>query len=98
MNQLDPSLKRLLNWSRSAAVSAPEEVLSGFPGRVLASARRAQRITLLQELHQTAWGIACASLALLICGALVLLSQPASPLPEPELSSSLNFVANKLLQ
>lgn len=96
MSELDPSLKRLLNWSRSAEVSAPDEAPLGFPGRVLASAR--QPTTLLQELQQRAWGIACASLALLIGGALVLFSQHASATPEPEISSALNFVANNLLQ
>lgn len=98
MNELDPGLKRLLNLSRSAPVSAPEEAPFGFPDRVLASARSAQPATLLQELQQKAWGIAGASLALLICGAFVLLSLRASPLPEPEISSALNFVANNLLQ
>ena len=97
MNELDPGLKRLLNLSRSAPVSAPEEAPFGFPDRVLASARTAQPATLLQELQQKAWGIAGASLALLVCGALVLL-QRASPLPEPEISSAFNFVANNLLQ
>ncbi|SRR5882757_3058997 len=98
MNELDPGLKRLLNLSCSAAVSAPEEAPLGFPGRVLASARQPQPATLLHELQQTAWKIACASLVLLICSALVLLSQRASATPEPEISSALNFVANNLLQ
>jgi hypothetical protein len=43
-------------------------------------------------------GIACASLALVIAGALVLLSQRTAAAPEPEISSALNFVANNLLQ
>lgn len=98
MSELDPGLKRLLNWSRSAEDSAPEEVPLGFSGRVVAYARRAEPTTLLQELQQTAWGIAYASLALVIAGALVLLSQRASAAPEPEISSALNFVANNLLQ
>ena len=102
MNKLDPSLKRLLKWSRSAAVvaPAPEEAPFGFPGRAVASAstKRAQPVTLLQELQRTAWGIACASLALLICGAVVLLSQRASPAPAADISSALNFVANNFLQ
>jgi len=98
MNELDPSLKRLLHWSRSAAVPAPEDAPFGFPDRVLASAKGTRPATLLQELQQAAWGIGCASLALLICGALVLISHRASALPEPEISSALNFVANNLLQ
>lgn len=98
MNELEPSLKRLLKWSRSAAVSAPEEIPAGFPGRVLACSRQAQPDTLLQELQQTAGGIACASLALLVCSAFVLLSHHVSSPPEPEVSSALNFVANNLLQ
>ena len=98
MNALDPSFKRLLNWSRSAAVSVTEESPFGFPDRVLASARHSQPTTLLQELQQAAWRIASASLALVICAGLVLLSQRASPPPEPEIASALNFVANNLLQ
>ena len=98
MNKLDPSLKRLMKWSRSAAVSAPEETPFGFPGRVLASATHGQPSTFIQELQQRALGIACASLVLLTCGTLVLLSQRTSPPPEPEISSALNFAANNLLQ
>ena len=98
MNELDPSLKRLLNLSRTAEASAPEEAPFGFPVRVVALTKPAQPASLLQQLHQTAWGIACASLALVLCGALVLLSQRGSQLPEPEISSALNFVANNLLQ
>jgi hypothetical protein len=98
MNELDPSLKRLLKWSRTAAVSAQELAPFGFPGRVVASIKSPQPATLLQELQRTAAGIACASLALLICGTLVLLSQRASPAPEAEISSVVNFAANNLLQ
>jgi|KBSMisStandDraft_5_1062788.scaffolds.fasta_scaffold52094_2 hypothetical protein len=105
MNQLDPSLKRLLKWSRSASAASvsaptPEEAPFGFAGRVVASAwvTRAQpATTLVQELQRTAWGIACVSLALLLCGALVLLSQGGPPAPEADISSALNFVANNFL-
>jgi hypothetical protein len=98
MNELDPSLKRLLKLSRTAPAPEAEQAPFGFSGRIVASAKPAKPTTLLQELQQTAWGIACASLALLVCGALVLLSQHASATPEPEISSALNFVANNLLQ
>jgi len=98
MNKLDPSLKRLLKLSRAATAPEPEQAPFGFSGRVVASAKPAQPTTLLQELQQTAWGIACASLALLVCGGLVLLNQRASATPEPEISSALNFVANNILQ
>jgi hypothetical protein len=98
MSKLDPGLKRLIKLSRAAEVPAPEEAPLGFPGRVVAYAKRAEPTTLLQELQQRAWGIAYASLALVIAGALVLLSQRASAAPEPEISSALNFVANNLLQ
>lgn len=98
MSELDPGLKRLIKLSRTATVPEPEHAPVGFPGRVLAYSRRAEPTTLLQELQQTAWGIACASLALVIAGALVLLSQRASAAPEPEISSALNFVANNILQ
>jgi hypothetical protein len=111
MNELDPGLKRLLKWSQNASVPEPEQAPFGFSGRVVASTKhspaaasqgrlalRAQPTSLLQELQQRAWGIACASLALVIGGALVLFSQRASATPEPEISSALNFVANNLLQ
>jgi len=90
MNELDSRSQAIdLNLSCSAAVPRRKRRRLGFPGRVLASAR--QPTTLLQELQQRAWGIACASLALLIGGALVLFSQHASATPEPEISSALNF-------
>jgi hypothetical protein len=98
MNELDPSLKRLLKWSQNAPVPAPEQAPFGFSGRVAAAAKPSQPTTLLQELQQRALAIACASLALVLCGALVLLSQRSSSTPEPEISSALNFVANNLLQ
>jgi hypothetical protein len=98
MNQLDPGLKRLLKLSRAAAVPEPEQAPFGFSGRVATAATPAQPATLLQELQQRALGIACASLALVIAGTLLLLSQGTSAAPEPEISSALNFVANNLLQ
>ena len=98
MNELDPGLKRLLKLSRTAAAPEPEQAPFGFSGRVTAVAKPVQPTTLLQELQQRALGIACASLALVIVGALVLLSQRASAAPEPEISSAVNFVANNLLQ
>jgi len=96
MNRLDPDLKRLLKWAREASPSRLEEAPFCFSGRVLASIKRVQAPTLLQELQQTAWGLACASLALIICGGLVLVSQPSAPAPAAEISSVLNFVANNL--
>lgn len=98
MNELDPSLKRLIKLSRSAEVPETEQAPFGFSGRVAALTKRTQSSTLLQDLQQRAWGIACASLALVIAGALVLVSQRASAAPEPEISSALNFAANNLLQ
>ena len=44
MSELDPGLKRLLNWSRAAEVPAAEEAPLGLPGQVLAYARRAEPI------------------------------------------------------
>jgi len=98
MNELDSSLKRLLKLSRAAATPEPEQAPFGFSGRVAASAKPSLPATLLQELQQRALGIACVSLALVFCGALVLLSQRSTSTPEPEISSALNFVANNLLQ
>lgn len=98
MSELDPSLKRLLKLSQAAAPSEPEHAPFGFSGRLAAAAKPAQPTTLLQELQQRALGIACASLALVIAGAVVLLSQGPSAAPEPEISSALNFAANNFLQ
>ena len=98
MNELDPDLKRLLKWSRMGAPSMPEEAPFGFSGRVVAARRPVQTPTLLQELQQTAWGLACASLALIVCGGLVLMNQPSAPAPAAEISAVLNFVANNLPQ
>ena len=98
MNELDPKLKQLLKWVQEASSPAPLDAPFGFAGRVMASTKHDQPMTLLEELQRTAWGIVCASLALLVCGTVVLFSQGASPVPEPEISSALNFVANNLLQ
>ena len=97
MNELDPKLKQLLKWVHKASPLAPVAAPFGFVGRVMASTKHDKPMTLLEELQRTAWGIACASLALLICGTVVLFSQRASSAPEPEISSALNFVANNLL-
>ena len=98
MNELDPALKRLLKLAQVASLSKPEEAPFGFVGRVLASRENGQPPTLLQELQQSAWGLGWPSLALVICGVLVLVSQRPAPGPEAEISSVLNFVANNLLQ
>lgn len=96
MNELDPDLKRLLKWTREASPSKPEEAPFGFSGRVLASRKQVQAATLLQELQRTAWGLSWASLALIVCGGLVLLSQRSSPPPTGEFSSALSFLASNL--
>jgi hypothetical protein len=98
MSELDPSLKRLLKLSRSESDPEPEPAPYGFPARVAASAKRARHTTLFEELQERALGIACASLALVLAGTVVLLSQRLSTAPEPEISSAMNFVANNLLQ
>src|SRR4030095_1540952 len=98
MNKLDPRLKRLFKWSVEALASKSEEIPFGFPGRIWALSRRVQPPTLLQELQQTAWSLTCVSLALIIFGGLLLVSQPSAPEPVAEISSALNFVASNLPQ
>ena len=96
MSALDPELKRLLEWARNAPVSKPEEVPFGFSGRVLASRQPARPPTLFEQLQETAWGLSWVALALIVCGAIVLLSQRLSPPPTEEVSSALNFLASNL--
>lgn len=98
MNQLDPDLKRLMKWSRMASPSGSEEAPFGFSHRVLACRRPARAPTLLEELKRVAWGLAGASLALILCGAVVWASQPSALTPATEISSSLNFVATGMAQ
>jgi hypothetical protein len=98
MNELDPALKRLMKWSRRASPPAREEVPFGFAGRVTASRKLVQIPTLLAELQQIAWGLACVSLAVIVCGFLLLMNQPSPPPPASEIPSALDFVANYLPQ
>jgi hypothetical protein len=97
MKELDPGLKRLLEWARTDSAHESEEAPFGFSGRVVASLGRAQSATLFQELQRTALGLVWGSIALVICGGLVLLSQRATAAPGSEISSVLNFIANNLL-
>jgi hypothetical protein len=96
MNELDPDLKKLIKWSREASPSRPNEAPFGFAGRVLASRNGVQAPTLFQELQQAAWGLRWASLALIICGGLVLAMQRSAPPPTGELSSALSYLASNL--
>lgn len=97
MNELDPDLKRLIRWACAASPSKPEEAPFGFSRRVVACRRQASP-TLLQELQRAAWGLAGASLALIVCGGLVWASQPSAPALAAELSSALNFVVTSFPQ
>jgi hypothetical protein len=94
MSELDPELKRLFKWARTASPSEPEEAPFGFSTRVLAAQRQAQVPSLLEELQQTAWGLACLALVTIACGCLVLLSQRAGPAPAADLPSAVSYVAN----
>lgn len=96
MNQLDPELKRLLKWARAASPPKPEDVPFAFSGRVLASRKPPQALTLFEDLQKTAWGLSCVALALIVCGTLVLVSQRSSPPPAEEFSSALGFLASNL--
>ncbi len=96
MSALDPELKRLFKWAGEAPASKPEWMPVGFHARVLDSRQPAQPPTLLEELQRTAWGLSCVALALILCGAIVLMSQSSAPPPTEELSSALNFIAGTL--
>ncbi len=98
MSELHPDLKRLMKWARGASPPLPEEAPFGFSHRVLASGKPVQVTTLFDELQRAAWGLACASLALIVCGALVWISQPSIPTPAADISSALNIVASDLAQ
>jgi hypothetical protein len=96
MNELDPDLKRLLKWARAASPWKSEQVPFGFLGRVLACGKEAPVSTLFQQLHRTAWGLSCVALGLILCGALVLISQRSSPASTEEFSLALSFLASNL--
>jgi hypothetical protein len=96
MNKLDPGLKRLLKWAREAPPSEPEAAPFGFSGRVLASRKAAADSTLFEGLQRMAWGLSCMALGLIVCGALVLISQRSSPSSTEQISSALSFLASTL--
>ena len=96
MNNLDPELKRLLKWASAASPAPPESAPLGFSGRVLASAKRTPALTLLEDLQQTSWAIACGALALIICSGLVWVSQHRPPEPAGQISSVMNLLASNL--
>ena len=98
MNELDPALKRLMRWSRLASPRPLEEAPFGFAGRVAASSNLVSAPTLLNELQRISWGLACVSLAVIVSGFLLLMSQPSPPPPASELPSALDFAANYLPQ
>ena len=98
MSELDPDLKRLLKWARAAVPSELEEAPLGFASRVLAGGKPVAMPGLLHELQRVAWGLSCASLALILCGGLIWVSQRATPPPAGELSAALSFLANHLPQ
>jgi hypothetical protein len=94
MNKLDPELKQLLKWAGEASPSDPEEAPFGFYTRVLASRKLENAPTLLQELQRVAWGLSWASLALMVCAGLVLISQSSSPSATEGFSSALSFLVS----
>ncbi len=96
MSQLDPGLRRLLKWARQASPRRPEDAPFGFSGRVLAARKPVRTPTLFEELQRAAWGLSCAALGVIVCGAFVLMSQRSSPPPTEEVSSALNFLASNL--
>jgi hypothetical protein len=94
MNELDPALKRLLKWAREASSAQSEEAPFGFSGRVLASRKPVQILTFFHDLQRSAWGLSFVALGLILCGALVWISQRSSPPPTEEVSSALSFLAS----
>jgi len=96
-NSLDPDLKRLMKWSRGSSPPQSEDAPFGFAGRVAASLDRpAEPPTLLLQLQQIAWSSVWVSVAILICGMIVLMSQATKPKPASEFSSALSFLASNL--
>ncbi len=94
MNELDPALKRLLKRARKPAGYRSEETPYGFSTRVLHSLKPAKGPLLLQEFQRAAWGLSWVAVALILCGALLLLSQNSPTPGTPQLSSALSFLAS----
>ena len=96
MNKLDPGLKRLFKWAGEASSSEPEAAPFGFSGRVVASRRATRGPTLFEQLQGRALGLSCVALGMILCGALVLISQRSSPPSTEEFSTALSFLASNL--
>lgn len=96
MNLLDPDLKRLLAWSRRAARPQPEETPLGFVERVLASRDPAPAPALLLELQEAAWAFTGVSLAVILSGVLLLMSQGRAPEPAAGITVTLSVLASQL--
>jgi hypothetical protein len=98
VNRLDSDLKRLMAWAGRALPRQPEEAPFGFAGRVVAAWKPAQAPTLFLELQRIALVCACVSVAVALCGVLVLASQAHAPEPADAFSSALRFLASSLAQ
>jgi hypothetical protein len=98
MNQLDPHLKRLFTWTHRGSPAQPEAAPFGFAGRVVALRKTVKNGSLLFELKQLAWTSACVSLAVIICGAALLISQGHAPEPVTGLPTALSFLVSNLFE
>jgi hypothetical protein len=94
MKELDPGLKRLLKWARAASPLESAEAPFGFSGRVLAARKPARPPAFFDELQRAAWGLSCVALALIVCGAIVLVSQRSAGPATDQFSSALSFLAS----
>jgi len=94
MNRLDADLKRLMTWAGRATPSQPEAAPFGFASRVVAACAAAPAPSLLFELQQIAWFSGCVSAVVILCGVVLLVSQPHAPEPAAGLPSAVRFLAS----
>jgi hypothetical protein len=95
MNRLDPDLKRLMTWSRSAP-PLPEKAPFGFVGRVVANNASLQGLPPFLVLQKLLGFSAWISAAVILCGGIFLISQIRQPASVFDFMPAYQFVARSI--